>query len=70
MAQTVGVAPGWPICCMATVIEAVLGLGCTMEINDDLQTSRSRPVDCSVEILSCTSGIGAPGLYVARESSV
>jgi len=67
MAQTLGIAPGWPRCCVAAVIKAVLGFGCAVEIDDDFETGLARLVDCGVEVGSGTGDVRAPGLHVTIE---
>jgi hypothetical protein len=54
---------------MAAVIEAVLGFGCAMKIDDDLQTSLSRPIDGGVEIWGCACSVRAPRLHITKTDS-
>jgi hypothetical protein len=68
VAETITVTPAWAIGSVTAVIKAVLGLGRTVEVDDDFQTCLSRPVDCGIDIRSRSLRIWAPRVHVAPVS--
>src|SRR5690242_8618086 len=62
--ETVRIAPSWGLQPLAAVIESILALGRTMQINDDFEASLARPGDGLVEIRRGSLSEGAPWLDV------
>lgn len=65
MTETIVVAPGGVGSLVAAVIEAILRLGCAVEIDNNFETRDASPVNGGVEVWSCTLSVWAPGLDVA-----
>jgi hypothetical protein len=69
IAKAVGIAPARSRCSMPAVIEAILRLGCAVEIDDDFQASQSRPVNGSIKVRSSSLYIRAPRGDIAPVSN-
>lgn len=64
VAETIGITPAGSSCAVATMIEAILGFGCPVEINDDLQSGLPRPANSCIKIRSSSLCIWTPGFHV------
>ena len=65
MGETVGIAPAGGRVLAAAVVEAVLRLGCAVQVDDDLETGLAGPVDGGVEVWCSALRIWSPWFDVA-----
>lgn len=64
VAKTISIAPARRRCPVAAVVEAILRLGCTVEVDDYFQASLSRPANGGLKIRGGALRVGTPGSHV------
>jgi hypothetical protein len=64
IAQAIRITPARIRCSVPAMIEAVLGFGCSVEVDDHFQASLSCPIDRSIEIRSCALCVWTPRCHI------
>lgn len=62
--ETVRIAPPWVYQFLATVVETVLALWRTVQVNDDFDSGLARPSDGLIQVGCCALGEGPPRFHV------